>query len=505
MRTKKAIYNIISAFMLQIVTVISGFIVPRLIIGAFGSDVNGLTTSITQFLSYITLLEAGVGGVVKAVLYKPLAQNDNIKISKIIKTTEKFFKKIASIFTIYLVVLAIIFPYIINNEFDFLFTFSLVIIIGISTFVQYYFGISYQILLQADQKQYVTSLIQMATVIINAILVALLIKFNCNIIIVKIVSSMIFIVRPILLNIIVKKKYKLDLSQPEDKSVLKQRWDGLAHHIAYFLHTNTDIAVITLFLDIKEVSVYSVYNMIVTGVRNITNTFSSGIEATFGNMLAKNEMENLKNKFDLFEFISSSIAVILFISASILIGDFINIYTQGIVDANYDRPILGYLLILAEGIYCIRLPYNALVTSAGHFKKTKISAFIETGLNIILSVVLVNIIGIIGVAIGTVISMAYRTIYYVIYLKKNIIKKKISDFIKKIIEIMIIIVESVIICNMVCNWNANSYIIWMIKSCIVVVIISAITIINNFIFYRKEQKQFFNMIISRILKRKEVA
>ena len=65
MRSKKAIYNIVSSLVLQVVVLISGFIVPKLIISKFGSDVNGLLSSIAQFLAYISLLESGIGPVVR--------------------------------------------------------------------------------------------------------------------------------------------------------------------------------------------------------------------------------------------------------------------------------------------------------------------------------------------------------------------------------------------------------------------------------------------------------
>ena len=71
-RTYNAKWNMLSSLLLQVVTAISGLILPRLIIPAFGSEVNGLIATITQFISYITLLEAGVGSVFRASLYKPL-------------------------------------------------------------------------------------------------------------------------------------------------------------------------------------------------------------------------------------------------------------------------------------------------------------------------------------------------------------------------------------------------------------------------------------------------
>ena len=92
MRSKKAIKNIITSLLQQVVTVICGLIVPRAIIGTFGSSVNGLVSSINQFLSYITLLEAGIGPVIKSALYKPIAKKDKIEIEKIYRDCYKIWE-----------------------------------------------------------------------------------------------------------------------------------------------------------------------------------------------------------------------------------------------------------------------------------------------------------------------------------------------------------------------------------------------------------------------------
>ena len=89
MRTKKALLNSAMALLLELVTVICGFILPRLILETFGSTYNGITSSITQFLSYIALLKAGIGGVTRASLYKPLQDKDTDAVSAIVKATEK--------------------------------------------------------------------------------------------------------------------------------------------------------------------------------------------------------------------------------------------------------------------------------------------------------------------------------------------------------------------------------------------------------------------------------
>ena len=97
-----------------------------------------------------------VGGAgIQSSRYKPLADNDNEKISKVLKSGDLFFKKIAYILLIYIAILCIVFPLLFAEEFDWIFTVVLILSISISFFAQYYFGIIDRILLSADQRGYI--------------------------------------------------------------------------------------------------------------------------------------------------------------------------------------------------------------------------------------------------------------------------------------------------------------------------------------------------------------
>jgi len=74
MRKKLLAFNTVSSLAYELTVIICGFILPRLILGSFGSEVNGLVNSINQFLAIIAFLELGVGSVVQSSLYKPLSQ-----------------------------------------------------------------------------------------------------------------------------------------------------------------------------------------------------------------------------------------------------------------------------------------------------------------------------------------------------------------------------------------------------------------------------------------------
>lgn len=503
MRSKNTIYNIATNLLKQFITIIYGFIVPKIIIENFGSNVNGLVTSITQFLAYISLLESGIGPVVKATLYKPIAKNKKKSIENILRASEKFFRIIALIFLIYIIALSIIYPFIVSKEFEFLYTFSLIIIISISTFAEYYFGMTYKLYLQAEQKSYINYLIQSFIYIISIVITIILVKFNASIHTIKLISGIIFILRPLIQNIYVKKKYKINLKNANNNYKLEQKWDGLAQHIASVIHNNTDTTILTLFCSLSEISVYNVYYLVVGGIKSIVQSFANGLTDSFGNIIAKKEDENLREKFTMYESVYFSIATIFYTCTIILIIPFISIYTKDITDANYIRPLFGVLLVISEFIWAIRIPYNNIVLAAGHFKETKKGAWIEALTNIIISLILVKRYGLIGVAIGTTTAMLIRTIELIYYTNKYILKRNISSSIKKI---LFIIIESLLIITIekcMPQLNNTSYIAWIINSMITFIYSTTIVLTINNIAFKNEFKTLKNILKNIFNKRKK--
>lgn len=433
-RVNRAKKNIVVSLGCQIITMLCGIIVPRVMLGAFGSEVYGATTSITQFLSYIALLEGGVGGVARAVLYKPLADKDDSAISAIMAEIQKFSRIIALIFIAYTLVLAGSYRFIARAEYlDALSTFLLVMVISISTLAQYYIGISNSILLQAAQKSYVTNAVNIIGTVLNAVLVVILVALDCSVVMVKLASSMIYVLRPVALWMYVRRHYRLVRVKKVDTNYLKDKWAGLSQHIAFFLHSNTDVVILTCLANLKAVAVYSVYNMVVASIQNLTLSFVSGMEALFGDMLAKKEHKQLHATFGVYDMMISCVAVILFSVTAVMIVPFVRIYTMGITDANYEEPLFALLLILSALLYCVRMPYHAVVIAAGHFRQTKLAAYGEALINVGLSIVLVSRLGLVGVAIGTATATLFRLLYYVAYLSKQIFYRKVQLFVKRLL------------------------------------------------------------------------
>ena len=499
MRSKKAFYNTLTGFIYQIIAIVCAFILPRLILSKLGSGYNGVVTSIYQFLSWISVLSAGIGGVTRAALYKPLAENDSSRISSIMNATDSFMKKIALIFVGILLAFASVYPLIVREEFVYTFVFSLVLVLGINTFSQYYFGITYQTLLEADQKQYIYTIVRIITTIIGTIVAASLLVLKLDVRLVYLASSIVYACNPIFLNFYVRKTYCIDSKVEADYTTVKQRWNAFAQELAIMVNGNTDVIVLTVFCGVKIVSVYTVYNMIINGVRQLLQTFTTGVGAAFGNMMAQNkDNKYLNDSLKLFEFVVINATTILFSIAAMTIIPFVKIYVHGVNDVNYIREGFGYLITYAAMFNCFRIPYQTIVYASGRFKETRNGSIIEALINIVISLILVRIIGLEGVVIGTLIAAIFRTSQYALFLEKNIILRRPFTFISNIAISLLVSFVSIMLFKMFVITSISSYEGWLFLAIKAALIVIPLMVLIDILFYREQLKGFI-MRLSQIM------
>lgn len=493
MRKKLLAKNTVASMAAQITALICGFILPRLFLQHFGSEVNGLVNSITQFLSVISFLELGVGAVVQSSLYKPLAEKDNKQISKVMVSANKFFQRLAQILLAYVVVLMLVYPVIANQNFGFLYTATLIVAISISSFAQYYFGIVNSLLLNADQRGYIQYNAQTITIILNTLVCAIMISMDGTIQMVKLATSLIYLARPLVLHIYVKRHYQIDWKIKYTEEPIKQKWNGVAQHVAAVVLDGTDTIVLTVFSALSNVSIYSVYFLVVKGVKTLFLSMTNGIQALMGELWAKQELKQLQDFFAWVEWIIHTGTTYVFSCTAALIVTFVQVYTFGINDANYIQPAFAILLTLANAMHCLRLPYNIMVLAAGHYKQTQKNYIVAAVLNIVVSVLTVKAWGLIGVAIGTLAAMAYQTIWLAVYDSKHFIFWPLTKVAKQF-AIDALSAVTVIIVGGQISVGELSYISWFFMAVKVALAALVIIVGVNFIFYKNRVNQLFNKV-----------
>lgn len=478
--------NVVTSVLYQLVTVVYGLVVPRLILSSFGSEVNGLTSSLSQFLNYISLLEGGLSGVIMAALYKPLANKDYTKVSGVIKAADNFFKKIAVIFVVYTLALAAIYPFVVSTSFSWGYIFTLTIIISVSLFIQYFFSLSYRLLINADQKGYVVFSALIGFTLLNFILTLAVVKIWPEIHILKAASAVAYLVQPIVFHEFVKKNYPLETEIEPDKEAIAQRWDGFGQNIAFFIHSNTDVVVLTVFSTLNNVSIYAVYMLAVNALRTLVSAVSSPLAPSLGNSLATMSKEESNSLFDNYEFALSIVTTFAFTCGALLVTPFVQVYTRGVTDTNYYQPLFGYLMMAAEAVYCFRDPYVTVTYVSGKYKETAKYAYIEAALNIIISIILVFQFGLIGVAVGTLLAMTYRMIAHMIYISKNIIEREIQKSLKCLLVYSLIATLSAILVTLLIKIDVQNYFDWIIEAVATVVVVVTVMIAVLHMTYRKQ-------------------
>lgn len=481
---KKLAINTISSLIFQLLTIICGFILPRLYLTVYGSKVNGLLNSVTQFLSIISLLDLGVGEVVRSSLYKPLVDNNNSQISEVVYSAKKFFRRIAFIFLGYIGILIIIFPKLTNNDFSFVYSAALILAVSISLFAQYYFGITNSILLSADQKGYIIYNTQIITLIINTIASVVLIKLGASIHVVKLGTSIIYFFRPLYFQYYVRKHYLIDRSIKPTKDPLLQKWNGISQHISTVVLNHTDTIVLTIFGTLEAVSVYSVYHFVVYGVKNIFDASVIGIKPLFGELWARGNKNKLLSTFNLIEWTIHNAVILLFGCTALLIVPFISVYTKGVNDTNYIQKSFAYLITYAYAVHCLRLPNNMLILASGHFKQTQVYYTVAATINVVVSIVTVSKYGLIGVSIGTLSAMVFHTIWNTIYTTKNLLNRPYRIYFKQIAFDFLTSILGFAVLKIIPAFRGENYLQWVIYSFISFILWLLVQVILNIIIYR---------------------
>ena len=268
-RKKEILLTVSSNLTLQVVTALCGFVLPPLIIGTFGSAVNGMVSSISQFIAYLNIVEAGVGGASIAALYKPLALGDRAGRNGILSATRTFYKRSGVLFTILIFILAFVYPLLVGSEVDRLQSALMVLVLGITGAAEFFLIGKYRVLLTADKKVYVISTVQFCAVLANTAVAVVLIRAGADIVTVKLASALVYLARYVILALYVRRQYAdVDFRSAPDTGAISQSRNVLVHQIGGLVVFNSPLVIITIFCSLKDASVYTVYAHVTDG-RNV--------------------------------------------------------------------------------------------------------------------------------------------------------------------------------------------------------------------------------------------
>lgn len=486
----------------QIVTLAAGLIMPRVMLLAYGSEVNGLVTSITQFVTYINLVEAGLSGAATYALYKPLADRDNDAISGVVSASYKFYLQASAIVMALVGVLAVAYPlYIQSESMSALEMGLLVVCIGANGALEFATLAKYRVLLTADQKTYIVSLGTIVYTILNTVIVIVMAYAGASVVVMKAVALTAMWVRSLILMIYCRRHYKnLNYRAKPNTKALNKRWDALFLQILGVIHRGAPSLLITLILkDLKLVSVYTVFNMVTSGMNNVMNIFKTGVSASFGEVIARKEVQTLQKAYGEFEFMFYKLIAVAYSTCMVMIMPFIGIYTQGITDVNYNLPLVGFLFAVDGIFYSLKTPGGMLFIAAGMYRETRVQTIIEGLIMVVGGAILAKPMGITGILIASVLSNLYRAIELAFFVPNNITKADVFGTFRKILMMLLTIFLSVAPFQFI-EITTDNYLQWAVCSMGVVAYAALVTLVIGWLFERDDMKSVLRRI-RRILKR----
>ncbi len=422
-RTAAFMSNFTSSLLLQLVIVIVGFIVPRMLIAAYGSATNGFVTSITQMVAYVQLVEAGISAAAVFQLYVPLAKGDTSEVSRIVSAAKGFYYKSGGIFTAIILALAAIYPFFVDvGDISRPEIFVLVLALGATAFLDFFTLAKYRVLLTATQRNWVIQLATIVYKILYTVVIVALAGSGVPVAAIYVAAIAPIIVRVVILIIYVRRNYpEVDFSADTHKVKLDQRWDAFYLQVLGAVQTGAPTVVATFVLgDLSMVSVLAVYLLVANGIQTAVSSVSTGTQASFGDVIARNDMTTLKRSFREFQLASYGATGLLCGVAFALIVPFVRLYVADVADVNYIYPLIGFLAIFNVLLYHLKTPQGLLVVSAGLYRQTRFQTSLQTIILLVGAIVFGLLWGTPGILIGCCLSNLYRDIDLMFFIPREV-------------------------------------------------------------------------------------
>lgn len=393
--------------------------------------INGLFSNIIQIFS---LAELGVGSVIIYHLYKPIKEDDVSRTTELMHFYKCFYQLIAIVIVIIGVFLSPFLPYIIRDAKEIPADINLYVIYALYIFqsaASYAFSYR-QALLDADQRGYITTEMQMAFTCLRYTVSILILYLTRNYTFVLIGTIIVNLMNNMLVYFYVGHFYsdvfknKSRMDKQGIIQIFKDAGAMMCHRIGATVVSSTDNIVMSMYVGTIAVGIYSNYSLIIQMIQTIINNLLNSFTASIGNYALSVKNEERYQLYKKLRFANMWIAVFCTSSLYLLINPFIQVV--------WDKNLIfskGIVFVLCANffLFASRSANGAFNIAAGTFVYDRARPLIEAALNLVISVVLVKRVGIAGVFLGTIISSGLTVWWREPYLLfKKVFEQKLGGY-----------------------------------------------------------------------------
>lgn len=506
MKTKSSIKNSITAMIANIVSIVVGLVAQAIFIKILGKEYLGINGLFTNIISMLAIVELGIGNAIIYNLYKPLVNKDYKTINSLMLFYRKAYHAIAIIvFIIGVSLIPFLGLFVGKHNLDI--NINIIYLMFIIDIVCSYLLSYKRSILYADQKNYIINIIHMIYFVVLNVIQLIILYITKNYYLYLVIKIIMRVLENIVISLIVNKKYKyLNASKAEklDKNIVsdivKKVKALFFHKIGTFVVLGSDNLIISRFLGIGVVGLYSNYYLIIDSVNKLFGQAISALTPSVGHMLVSDSKEKCFSVFKRIRFINFWIASFAGISILIIMEPFIKIWVG---ESFLLSSITLYVLVFNFYQKMMRNSYNTFKEAAGIYYEDRFVPIIESIINIVVSIIMVKLIGLPGVFIGTIVSglalwcYSYPKFVYKKLFDRNYFKYFIETFGYILLFVILAIVTYLVSKLLVFN---NIYIQLIINVCLSLLIPNIIIII---LFSKTEMFKYFVGLFKKLLLRKK--
>lgn len=407
MRVENSLKNVTTALVCQLLALTISFISRSIFVFVLGKEYLGINGLFTNILSVLSLAEIGFGTAIIYSLYKPIAENDESKIIALMSFYKKAYKGIGIFIFIAGIILIPFLPIFINdinniNNINLIYFLFL-----INSVISYFFAYKKSIII-ANQKNYLVTFYKYIFYIFLNILQICILFLSKSFILYLIIQIIFTFAENYTVSLRADKMYPylrrnidVKLNEIERQEIFKNIKALIYHKIGGTIVNGTDNLVISYFVGVISVGLYSNYFMIINALNIIINQIFSSLTATIGNLNVKESKEKSFEVYQIIYFINFMIVTISSACILFLINPFIELWL-----GNEYLLSTNIIFILVLNFYISNMRKCTLIykESMGLFWQDRYKPLVEGILNLIISMILARKLGIVGVFLGTMIS-----------------------------------------------------------------------------------------------------
>lgn len=435
MRTKKAAINFLTDALPQIIILVLVFFKIKIFIRYLGAETLGLYQLYGQIVSYLVLVEGGIGSALLFRLYKPIHDNNQKKINQIMSAARVIFNFIALIILVVGIIISFNLGFFIKDNnfssFFLIFTFLLYL----TSQALYYFVTPYRCMFDASQDRFIPNLIYQSITLIKSVIEIILIVMGKGLVEILISLVILSLISNLLTFIAFKKKYpKISFKEKKDFSMMKDVKDLFVNTVGILIANNIDILLISKFIGLKTVVIYTTYNYFVEAIKQFIDKITGATISGIGDVLTSSQKKDKEKTITIFNELNSLVfflGIVICVPFYIFINKFITIWYEGEITTTRMYGLLFSILLFLN---IIRIPMKTFSLSSGKFKEVKKYVILEIVINLAISLCLIKKMGIVGLLIGTIVSIVISELIF----KAKVIHKKILNQTSKLYYIRLI-------------------------------------------------------------------